>query len=162
MIAVVDASVLIGLSSIGYLDLIRELFTNGIYVPEEVWKEVVEQGRDRPGAMQVARADWLKVRKVGRNDVVQLLKMNLDAGEAEAIALADEIKADFVLLDERDARKMAKQLNLRILGTIGILMQAKRSGKIKKLGDVLNMLQNDAGFRISKELYEHALKAAGE
>ena len=88
--------------------------------------------------------------------------MELDEGESEAIALADELKADVVLLDEKDARRIAKQLGLRVLGTIGILVWGKRVGKINNLRQVLDILQNRAMFRISHTLYQQALKSVGE
>ena len=64
MRVVSNASVLIGLSSIGMLFLLRERFPEGIFVPEAVWREVVDEGGDRPGAQEVSAADWIKVQKV--------------------------------------------------------------------------------------------------
>jgi len=88
--------------------------------------------------------------------------MELDEGESEAIALADELKADVILLDEKDARRIAKQLGLKVLGTVGILIWGKRVGKINNLRQVLDILQNQAMFRISHTLYQQALKSVGE
>jgi predicted nucleic acid-binding protein len=105
-----------------------------------VWKEVVEQGGDRPGSHQVSKADWINVHDLKNQDISRILKMELDEGESEAIALADELKADVVLLDEKDARRIAKQLGLRVLGTIGILVWGKRVGKINNLRQVLDIL----------------------
>jgi hypothetical protein len=65
----------------------------------------VEQGRGRHGAQEVAKADWITVRDVAALEIVQLLQDELQEGETEAIALAYEIRADIVLLDERDARQ---------------------------------------------------------
>ncbi len=78
-------------------------------IPPAVWKEVVEQGGDRPGSHQVSKADWINVHDLKNQDISTILKMELDEGESEAIALADELKADVVLLDEKDARRIAKQ-----------------------------------------------------
>ncbi len=162
MIVVADASVLIGLSSIGYLHLIQEQFSGKLLIPPAVWKEVVEQGGDRPGSHQVSKADWINVHDLKNQDISTILKMELDEGESEAIALADELKADVVLLDEKDARRIAKQLGLRVLGTIGILVWGKRVGKINNLRQVLDILQNRAMFRISHTLYQQALQSVGE
>ena len=93
----------------------------------------MEQGGERPGAREVARAKWITVRDVTAQEIVQLLEMELEEGEAEAIALAHEIGAKVVLLDERDARRAAKQLGLRVLGTVGILIWARRAGEIVSL-----------------------------
>ena len=162
MIVVADASVLIGLSSIGYLHLIQDQFSGKVLIPPAVWKEVVEQGGDRPGSHQVSIADWINVHDLKSQDISRILKMELDEGESEAIALADELKADVVLLDEKDARRIAKQIGLRVLGTIGILVWGKRVGKINNLRQVLDILQNRAMFRISHTLYQQTLKSVGE
>lgn len=146
----------------GSLGLIKDRFPEGILVPEGVWTEVVEQGRDRPGALEVESTNWITVNKVSDHDFVNFLKNGLDQGEAEAICLARESKADIVLLDERDAREVAKRFKFRILGTLGLLIWAKRTGRITNLKECLNNLQDQGKFRISQKLYEYALREAGE
>lgn len=141
MIVVADASVFIGLSSIGQLSLLCDRFPDGILLPPAVWREVVEQGRGRPGAREVAEADWITVRDMTALEIVQLLQDELEEGETEEIALACEIGADVVLLDERDARRAAKQLNLCVLGTVGILIWARRTARIASLRQALDALQ---------------------
>lgn len=91
-----------------------------------------------------------------------LLKMALDSGEAEAIALAKEIHAELILLDERAARKIAKSLRLDVLRTVGLLIRARQIEKIISLKDVLDQLRSDAKFRISETLYKLALETVGE
>ncbi len=153
MIVVADSSVLVGLSSIGKLYLLKVLFGEEILIPPAVWSEVVEHGGGRPGAKQIESSEWIVVKTVNASDLLQLLKVDLDIGEAEAIALAKKIKADLILLDERDARKIAKSLSLKILGTIGILIKAKQIGEIESLQDVLDTLRNKAQFRVSDSFY---------
>jgi len=109
---VANASV-IGLSSIGRLTLLHERFPGGVLNPPAVWREVGEQGGERPGAREVARAKGITVRDVTAREIVQLLEMELEEGEAEAIALAHEIGAVVVLLDERDARRGSKSMTIR-------------------------------------------------
>lgn len=162
MTIVADASVLIGLSSIGRLALLHERFSDGVLVPPAVWREVVEQGGERPGAREVAEARWITVREVTAQEIVQLLRMGLEEGEAEAIALAYEIGAEVVMLDEQDARQAAKQLGLRVLGTIGVLIWGRRVGKLVSLREAMDALQTLAKFRISRTLYERALSEVGE
>jgi predicted nucleic acid-binding protein len=162
MSIVADASVLIGLSSIGQLALLRKRFPDGVLIPPAVWREVVEQGRERPGAREVAEADWISVRDVTALEIVQLLQVELEEGETEAIALAHQVEAEVVLLDERNARRAAKQLGLRVLGTVGILVWARRTGNIASLREALDALQTRAKFRISQQLYERALSEVGE
>jgi len=94
--------------------------------------------------------------------MVELLRAELDEGEAESIALAHEVRADVVLLDERDARHAAIRMGLNVLGTVGILLWGKQAGKIMNLRDVLDALRFQGKFRISQRLYEQVLLEAGE
>ena len=162
MRVVSNASVLIGLSSIGMLFLLRERFPEGIFVPEAVWREVVDEGGDRPGAQEVSATDWIKVQKVSDKGLVRVLQAELDEGEAEAIVLAHEIRSKVVLLDERDARQTARRMDLAVLGTLGILVWAKRAGKLESLRAQLDALRSRGKFRFSDGLYERALREAGE
>ncbi len=162
MIVVADSSVLIGLSSIGQLHLLKMFLNEEILIPSAVWSEVVEHGGGRPGAKQIKSSPWISVRSVNDSSLLHLLKRDLDAGEAEAIALAKEIKAELILLDERDARKIAQSLSLRILGTVGVLIKAKQSERIESLQSMLDALRDQAQFRISNSLYTHALEVVGE
>ncbi|MCD6137338.1 MAG: DUF3368 domain-containing protein [Deltaproteobacteria bacterium] len=157
-----NASVLIGLSSIGMLLLLRERFPEGILVPEAVWREVVDEGAERPGAREVSAANWIKVQKVKDKRMVGLLRAELDEGEAEAIALAHEVGADVVLLDERDARRAAMRMGRKVLGTVGILVWGKQTGKLVSLREQLDAMRSQGKFRISQRLYDRVLREAGE
>lgn len=154
MIVVADASVLIGLSSIQHLALLRGRFPDGVFIPPAVWKEVVEQGGEKAGALEVSKADWIRVHDFAERGIVNLLQMELEQGEVEAIALAYEIDADLVLLDERDARGAAVQLGLHVLGTVGVLLWAKQSGQLSNLRAALDALRAQAKFRLSQALYD--------
>jgi hypothetical protein len=86
----------------------------------------------------------------------------LDDGEAEAITLACPIKAPTVLLDEKDARRVARGLGLDTLGTVGLLLWAKRFGLITSLTGELEQLTGPGRFRLSAALISEALRLAGE
>jgi predicted nucleic acid-binding protein len=86
----------------------------------------------------------------------------LDNGEAEAIALALEHQTEVLLLDESDARKAADIYQLRKTGIIGLLMRAKREGKLASLREELDRLRKEAGFWISNDLYREAIRVMGE
>ena len=162
--AVSDASTLIHLALLGRLELMRE-FYDEVLIPPAVWKEVVEQGHGRAGAREVeeaARSGWLKVEAPTNELLLRLLKRDLDDGEAEAIALTVEREAEVVLLDESHARRRAGVYGLPKTGIVGLLIRAKREGKIALLRQELDRLRHDAGFWISDELYRQALKAVGE
>jgi len=135
-----NSSVLIGLSSIGKLNLLRERFPQGILVPEAVRREVIDEGEGRPGAREISESKWIKTQKVEDKRIVELLLGDLDKGEAEAIALAREVGAGIVLLDEKDARRGAKRMNLKVLGTVGMLIWGKKVGKLQSLKYELNRL----------------------
>jgi len=87
--------------------------------------------------------------------------LSLDEGEAEVVALAIERRADLVLLDEREARFVARNFGLKVVGTIGVLLRAKRLGFIESLKEEMRRLK-EAGFRVSEKLEEEILREAGE
>jgi uncharacterized protein len=95
---------------------------------------------------------------VSNHPLTQLLKQTLDKGESEAIALAVELKADWTLLDEREGRKVAKSLGLKVTGILGILLCAKQAGELESLQPVIDNLISKAGFRIAPELLAQILK----
>ncbi len=96
--------------------------------------------------------------KVSNPSLVQLLNQTLDAGESEAIALAIETSAEWTLPDERDARKNAKSLCLKVTGILGILIKAKQSEDILSLKPYLEALRQKAGFRIAPTLLAQLLE----
>jgi predicted nucleic acid-binding protein len=163
-IAVSNSSPLIHLAAIGSLWLVREFFDE-IRIPPAVWREVVEEGRGRPGAAEVALAaqqGWLRVVPLHDEALAKALRHTLDDGEAETLALAVQEKPDWVLLDELEARRAAEVHGLAKTGVIGLLMRAKQQGKVVCLKDLLDRLRTDAGFWIADQLYQAALAAAGE
>lgn len=161
MIVVADSSILIALSAIGQLDLLLARFPGGIAVPPAVWDEVVGKGGERSGAREVGSKDWIRVEHPSNRALVQTLRSWLDSGESEAIALAYE-KQTSVLLDEREGRRRAQWLGLKVLGTVGLLVWAKQTGRIGSLREQLDVLQSEGGFRMSRSLYEYALRTVDE
>lgn len=162
MKAVSNSSVLISLSIIGQLELLYKRFPDGILIPAAVWHEVVESAQGRSGAKQVTAARWIEVMGIADTELATMLEARLDTGEAEAIVLAREQNITMVLLDEKDARKVAKRLGLSVLGVVGVLIWAKRAGFIDNLHSQLDMLQQQGGFRLSSALCLEALAAVGE
>jgi predicted nucleic acid-binding protein len=151
MIIVSDSSPLIALGRIGKLDLLKDLF-GSLVLPDAVWSEVVEAGVDHLGAAQVAEAAWITRRSVRDHALVELLRHDLGAGEAEAIVLARECSADFLLMDERLGRSAAKSLGLKVVGLVGVLIEAKERGLVRDPVSLMNHLHTEAGFWISPEL----------
>jgi len=146
-----DSTPLVALARIGRFHLLRELFKK-IDIPPAVYNEVVHAGKVRPGAAEVENADWIIHHpQVKNTDLVAFLRVSLDAGEAEVIALAKEINADLVLLDDSDARNIARSVGIRFTGTIGILLRYYQ-GRPADFKDALDELPAQ-GFRLNKEAY---------
>jgi uncharacterized protein len=99
---------------------------------------------------------------VSDRTLVEALSNELDIGEAEAIALAVEMQADQVLIDERRGRLVASRLNLSYTGTLGILVEAKSQGLIAEVKPLLDALINEAGFWIAEPLYNSVLQLVNE
>jgi len=151
MIVVADASPLIALARIGRLDLLVAVFGQ-LLVPDAVWREVVDAGAGKTGATDVADADWIERRSVSDSALVNLLRHDLGAGEAEAIVLAREANADFILMDERLGRSAAHSLGLKVVGLVGVLIEARDRGLITNANEIMDQLHRQAGFWISAEL----------
>jgi predicted nucleic acid-binding protein len=155
-----DASPLIALAAIGRLGLLRELF-GSLSIPAAVHEEVV-RGTGRAGAEEVSASDWVVVRKLGNDFLVRALAGELDRGEAEAIALAVELEAELLLMDERRGRTVAARFGLKVVGVLGLLIEAKRKGLLDRVEPILSDLLHKAGFRLSPELCRRVLEEAGE
>jgi predicted nucleic acid-binding protein len=91
-----------------------------------------------------------------------VLQRDLDRGEAETIALAVELGADLLLLDEKEGRHVAQRLGLRVVGVGGILLEAKATGAIDVVRPHLDALRQTAGFYLSDSVYRYLLALAGE
>ncbi len=163
MPVVSNTSPVLNLAIIGQLSLLREQFGE-IWIPAAVQEELrVEE--DLPGSQavrQALQAGWLRVEKVKDQVLVQVLQRDLDRGEAEAIVLAVRVKARQVLLDEREGRRIAKSLGLKVSGVLGILLRARREGRLSSLRGVIEELREKAGFHIRAELCAELIREAGE
>lgn len=160
MIVVSDTSAILNLAVIGRLELLQALYQT-ILIPQAVYLEITADAL-LPGATDVSNAKWITVRQVTNTVAVMALQTELDAGEAEAIILADEVKADWLLMDEALGRNVAQRFGLRFIGLLGVLLQAKRAGLVTEVKVVLDELQTRAGFWISRDLYTRILQQAGE
>ena len=161
MIVVSDTSPLTNLAAIGQFGLLRRLYAE-LYIADGVWDELNAEGERWPGRDQVAAADWIERRVVQNHALVTVLRRDLDRGEAESITLALELGADLVLLDEREGRRAATRLGLRVVGVVGILLEAKANGIVDEIRPHLDSLRQTAGFYLSESLHQHALMLAGE
>lgn len=158
-IIVADTGPLVALAGGGVVPVLHALFEH-VIVPKTVADEL-NAGGDRPGARLLAEHAWLEVRAAARPPD-PLLAEELDAGEAEAIALAIELGRVPVLLDERRGRRIATRVyGLEVRGTLGVLTEARRRGQIPVLATVLERLVSH-GIYLSPKLIDDALRAVGE
>lgn len=158
MIVVSDSSPLIAFARVGHFHLLQSLFGE-VLVPGAVWDEVVQA--DRPEVTQIVSAEWVKVVAVPDDSYLLVLRTEVDRGEAEAIALAADVGADLLLLDERYARQLAVSMGFEIIGVAGVLGLAKARGFLIEVRPVLDQLRN-LNFHLGTALYEQTLRSAGE
>lgn len=148
---VADASPLIAFQQIGQLGLLQTIFTE-VIVPPAVAREI---------QTSVPSVPWIVERPLAQAIAPLVLRASLGAGESEALSLAMEVHADRLLVDERAARRAARALGLAVIGTLGVLLAAKRKGLITEVGSPLDDLLRQ-GFWVSPRLVRQALSAAGE
>jgi predicted nucleic acid-binding protein len=157
--AIADSGPLICLAKIDQIELLSRLFSK-ILVPPEVWSEVTVRGQGHPGAYEVSQVTWLTI-QAPDPQLVKPLSILVDAGEAEAIALAQTTADCTILLDDARARKIAQRLNTKQIGTIGLLLRAKRRGLVENIRPHIDALIEN-GIYIRRELTDAVLKNAGE
>jgi uncharacterized protein len=156
---VCDTGPLIALSLVDHLQLLQQLFGR-VVVPRAVLDEVSAGGAERPGSQAILSADWFEILDGVKPD--PLLAAEVGAGEAAAIASAYEVDARFVLLDDRKARRIATgAYRLRVIGSAGLLVVAKRAGAIPAVLPLLDAMVA-GGYYLSRRLVGQAAIAAGE
>ncbi len=146
MIVVPDAGPLIYLAGAGQLDLLPQLFD-----------EVVVAGAGLVGAAEVEAAAWLRVDETPPDSS---LVSALDPGEAAAIPLAERLGAT-LLADDSNARSIAQKRGLMVIGTLGVLLAAKRRGLVVEVNTILDRMRV-MGMFVSDPLRERVLKLSGE
>jgi len=160
VIVVSDSTVLIGLAKIGELDLLRQLFSS-IIIPGEIRKEISPKGKPKPGSREIREAKWILEKTVKDRTEVNFLLASLDKGEAEVLVLAKQLKADLILVDEEKARKVAAIAGFDIMGILGILLLAKKTGLLEEIKPYIDELKKKK-FRLGDRVVHEALSAAGE
>jgi len=161
VIVVSNTSPLSNLVAIGELDLLCMLYDR-VYVPQAVLNELAAGVRVRPEHAQVERAQWIVPMAVRDDALVRVLRVELHPGEAEAIALALELGADLVLLDEKAGRRLARTRGLNIVGLVGSVLEAKMKSLVPSVRPILDALRSIAGFYLGDALYALALDLADE
>jgi uncharacterized protein len=153
MIVVSDTSPITALITIQQIDLLRQLYGE-VKIPPAVAKELFAYHAELPSFIQTV--------PVVNIPLLAELKRHLDLGEAEAIVLAKEIHADLLLIDESLGREAARHEHLPVIGLMGVLLIAKKKGLIFILSEIIERLESEAGFYLSRPVKERVLAAAGE
>lgn len=161
MIVVADTSVILNLALIGHADLLAAVFGK-VLVPPAVESEFARLAASTGRFAGLHLPTWVEVRKPGSISAAIMHHTELHPGEIEALALAMEIHADGVLIDEAAGRAVAIELGLTPIGVLGILVRAKRHGHLSAVAPVIKALLERAQFRAAPELVREVLRLAGE
>jgi predicted nucleic acid-binding protein len=148
MIVVSDTSPISNLIQIGRLDLLHEVFGE-VVIPLKVKAEILELESFGIDLNDFLLSDWIRVRTVQNQSKIRELLKTLDEGESEAIVLAQEVSADWILIDERAGTKIAESWGLHPIGVIGMLIKAKELKLITSVIAVIEELRTIAGFWVS-------------
>ena len=161
MIVLSDTSAISVLTRMGYLHLFEQLF-HEVIIPQKVYDELMELSTFGIDIQPITDANWLKIVSPKQTPILSNLLTVLDEGEAHAIALAIELKADLLIIDEFEGRKIATQLKLNIAGVGGILVRAKLRDLIPSVKFLLDLMRSNANFYLSGKVYIEILKQANE
>jgi len=153
-----DTTPLISLLKLNRLELLQNLYSQ-IYIPTAVYKEI-EAGKSKEYYKDLSKIDWINIVEIQNKQALKYF-LDLDAGEAEAIVLATELNAGLIILDEKLGRFHAKHADLKVTGTIGVLIKAKTDGLIEKIKPLLDEL-TDKEVWINEKLKSEILKRIGE
>jgi predicted nucleic acid-binding protein len=161
MIVVSDTSALANLAIIDHLWLLESIYQT-VIIPDVVARELA--AASNPIIPAILQSGWIQPQPLTNSELANQLQQErgLDAGEANAIALALELQADDLLIDERLGRQEALRLGLSIIGILGILLVAKQRSLIPQVQPVMDTLISQAGFRVSSQLYQRVLALAEE
>jgi len=156
---IVNATPIISLALIDKLELLHLLYGE-VLTPPAVQAEVLAGGARDIGVAELQKSDWIRVTPLRDPRRADLLS-DLDRGEAEVLALAQELNANLVIIDERLARRHAKRLGLMLTGTLGVLLKAKENKLAPSIAPLIQTLQQN-GIRLGNAVIAEVLRLADE
>ena len=157
MIVVSDTSTITNLYQVGRLDLLRSLFGT-VIIPPAVRRELY---RIEGQAVEIEKLGWIQTEYPKNQSLISELLDELDLGESEAIALAIELKAEYLIIDEYKGREIADKKGVKIVGLLGVLIAAKTDGHLEAVMPLIDKIQLN-GFRLNRSLINKVLTALGE
>lgn len=155
-----NATPLIAFARIGQLSLMNKV-VGQVVIPEAVAEEIANYEGTMAGRINLPQESWIQVESLQSNRQMQLLLPILDRGEAEVISLALEKRAKLVLIDELTGRKVAESLQLKVTGSVGLLIRAKELGEIAAVKPLLETMR-EAGMYFSQRFIHSVLQYLGE
>lgn len=156
---VVNTSPWIALSVCGQISLLEKFF-HDVYIPIGVRDEIMAGGKQGIGIRELEGSPWIKVGEISDVEKIKFLH-ELERGEAEVIILAKEKGINHVMIDEKIARMQAKILGFVVIGTLGLLLKAKKEGILLSIKPSIGKLL-ESGIWVKEEIAKGILKDAGE
>lgn len=157
---IVNSTPLIALSHVNKLDILQKLYGE-IMIPNAVYCEISAKP-DSVCKRQVEEAlNWIRIEKIQNEMAKTMYKTQLHDGEVEVMILAKERNADLVIIDDANAKKHAKYLQLPVTGTLGVLIKAKKEGYISKLRPILEEMVNK-NIYLSENVINMCLRQVNE
>lgn len=156
MIVISDTTAISNLIQIQEFELLKKLYQE-IIIPERVYEELLILAEFDIQIEELLKAEWIDIKEVKSQELIDQFRKKLDRGEAEAIALAIEMQANYLLIDEKEGRKIAREHQLDIVGTLGILINGKKSGLIESMVEKMDDLRK-IGCWISDSLYQEIIE----
>ncbi len=155
MILIADSSALIALSIVDKLDILEKLFGE-VYIPRAVYVEVSQENKNKSQELSLYCRDRVL-------DISSEINFNisLGLGESEAVMLYKEKNADFLLCDDKKAKKFAQNFDIKVIGSLGVLLKAKEAELITKISPLIQTLKSSQIF-IDDKTCEIVLNMAGE
>lgn len=143
------------------ISLLAELFGT-VYIPEAVGNEVNVVFSSCEQWQKCVEGEQIIIQPISNTILAKQMVPFLHQGEAEAICLGLEKKAKLCLIDDKDARTIAELNNLRVTGTLGILLKAKKTGSISSVKQLIDRLRTEHHFWVKQDMYEKVLHMAKE
>jgi predicted nucleic acid-binding protein len=155
MILIADSSALVALSIVNQLDILEKLFGK-VYVPRAVYEEVSKNNKVESYNLTTYCKDKVLDIQSSAN-----FNISLGRGESESIVLYTEQNADFLLCDDKKAKKFAQSFGLKVIGSLGILLKAKETKLIDEITPLIEILKESRIF-IDNKTYALVLRMSGE
>lgn len=159
MSMVADSGPILSFARANRLNLLRQV-VGDLTIPDAVYEDIVVRGAGRPGSQEAQQSSWIRRLPVRDRALIDQLPPKLHPGEREAMALAKE-RDEFLLVDEREARREASRQGITVIGSLRVLKEAKDRGIIPQVKPVLDELIA-AGMYVSDALYQTLLQQIGE